>query len=402
MKRAVLFLLLLFFAAIGIGQTKINNYEYWFDNNYAGRAIKNVTQATAYTFDSAINTNNLSAGLHSFNIRFKDNIANYSSITSAYFYKSATKLSAYEYWFDGNYNNKIGKSSTSTTINLSIDALPQTIGYHVLNIRFKDDVGIWSSVKSSYFVRSSRTLTAYEYWIDNNYANKVVQLTSSQTVNFTTPIDYNFLSDGLHQFTIRFQGESAIWSSASSTYFYKGAYSILAYEYWIDDFAHKVTQTVSSAQPTYILEIGIDPSSFSSGSHIITFRFKDKAGVWSLPTAKYFSQTPKDEDRDGLPNETETARYGTDTANFDTNNDWLADGVNVFTGLSPLSLDTDGDGVFNVQEIENGTSAILWDSDFDGVSDKTDPFPLDRFRTKLPLSSSSDHTAPVITLSEPL
>ena len=68
---------------------------------------------------------------------------------------------------------------------------------------------------------------------------------------------------------------------------------------------------------------------------------------------------------------------------------------------APKITDTDKDGISNNQEIINGTSPILFDTDGDGVSDKLDPFPLDRFRTKLPPPNASDLTPPVITLKEP-
>ncbi len=108
-----------------------------------------------------------------------------------------------------------------------------------------------------------------------------------------------------------------------------------------------------------------------------------------------------DTDRDGLLDSDETTVYGTDPKKFDMNQDGLADGVNVFTGLAVKGKDTDGDGISNVQELINGTSPILADTDGDGVSDKSDAFPSDRYRTKLPPPNSADHTYPTIILKEP-
>ncbi len=108
-----------------------------------------------------------------------------------------------------------------------------------------------------------------------------------------------------------------------------------------------------------------------------------------------------DADRDGLFDPTEAGLYGTSNTVFDSNNDGLADGINVFTGFLVLSPDTDGDGISNLQEMLNGTNPLLSDTDFDGVPDNLDAYPLDRYRSKLPPANAGDHTAPVITLTEP-
>ena len=117
-----------------------------------------------------------------------------------------------------------------------------------------------------------------------------------------------------------------------------------------------------------------------------------------IPTVGYVFD---DGDRDGLYDPTEPGSYGTSTSLFDTNNDGLGDGINVFTGFGPLSADTDGDGISNAQELVKGTSPILADTDFDGVADNLDANPLDRYRSKVPPANGADVTPPVITLSEP-
>src|SRR4051812_12771273 len=60
---------------------------------------------------------------------------------------------------------------------------------------------------------------------------------------------------------------------------------------------------------------------------------------WIIKLANSDSLITRDEDRDGLNDYAELVQ-GTDPRNFDTNVDYLADGVNVFTGLPPLNTDT--------------------------------------------------------------
>jgi hypothetical protein len=52
-------------------------------------------------------------------------------------------------------------------------------------------------------------------------------------------------------------------------------------------------------------------------------------------------------------------------------------------------------------ELRNGTDPLLADTDGDGVNDAMDPYPLDPTRWTVLPSDPSDHTAPVITLTEP-
>jgi hypothetical protein len=64
--------------------------------------------------------------------------------------------------------------------------------------------------------------------------------------------------------------------------------------------------------------------------------------------------------------------------------------------------DQDGDGLADPLETHLGTDPTRSDTDGDGVADGQDAFPLDPTRSVLPSSDPNDHTAPTITLDEPL
>lgn len=67
----------------------------------------------------------------------------------------------------------------------------------------------------------------------------------------------------------------------------------------------------------------------------------------------------KDEDKDGVADWAELAKYGTDPKLSDTDSDSLKDGQEIFRyGTNPLSVDSDQDGVDDATEIANGTDPL--------------------------------------------
>jgi hypothetical protein len=92
---------------------------------------------------------------------------------------------------------------------------------------------------------------------------------------------------------------------------------------------------------------------------------------------------------------------GTDPYKQDSNGDGMSDGAEYWIGLSPTSDDLDGDGLTNAQEIAMATNPFLADTDHDGVPDGGDAYPLDPTRWQTPTPDPGDHTAPIITLTQP-
>ena len=93
---------------------------------------------------------------------------------------------------------------------------------------------------------------------------------------------------------------------------------------------------------------------------------------------------PLDADLDGIPDTDETAIYGTDPGNADSDFDGVLDGAELAAGTNPLvgenaAVDTDADGLLDADETTFGTDPGIADSDGDGwfdgaeVSSGTDP-----------------------------
>ncbi len=284
---------------------KITKYEYWFDNDYANKVAQSATNQETFTLNTTVVPSALASGIHTFNIRFKDNTGFSTSTLSSFFYKVpeqdtfARKIVAYEYWFDNDYANKVSQNATNQeTFSLNTTVVPSALasGIHTFNIRFKDNTGFSSSTLSSFFYKVpnqatfDRKIVAYEYWFDSDYANKVSQNANNlETFTLNESIVPNLLANGIHTFNIRFKDNTGFSSSALSSFFYKNQNGIsvlkdiVAYEYWFNDsYNTAVYKTITPHQIANINTFVIPESAgIGIGNHLMNIRFKDNSGLWS-------------------------------------------------------------------------------------------------------------------------
>ena len=289
---------------------KIVAYEYWFDNDYTNRISQNATNQETFNLNTNVVPNTVADGIHTFNIRFKDNTGFLSSTLSSFFFKvpaQATldrKIVAYEYWFDSDYANRISQTATNQeTFNLNTNVVPGALasGIHTFNIRFKDNTGFSSSTLSSFFYKVpeqatlDRKIVAYEHWFDSDYTNRISQTANNQeTFSLNTNVVPSTLASGIHTFNIRFKDNTGFSSSTLSSFFYKVPEQatfnrkIVVYEYWFDsDYANVVSQTATN-QETFSLNTNVVPSTLADGIHTFNIRFKDNTGFSSSALSSFF------------------------------------------------------------------------------------------------------------------
>lgn len=287
----------------------LSNYEYWYDSDVANKVTGTFSgTATQENLLSTVTTTALLDGLHTFNIRFKDNFGKWSSVASQFFYRntslsgSTAYLSSYEYWYDNDYAGKVTSSFSGTTTQEHVLSTIATTslndGLHTFNIRFKDSFKNWSSVVSQFFYRqtdaagSTALLTDYEYWFDNDDANKVAVAFSGSNAqeHVSGTINTNAVNTGLHTFQIRFKDNHNKWSGVISQFFYKmppavATNLITAYRYWLDD-NYSAMQTIrpAVAVPQLNLIENLDLTQVWKGQHYLHFQFKDTLDMWSVVT----------------------------------------------------------------------------------------------------------------------
>ena len=166
MKKIIFIILCVFAFAQSNAQNKIKSYEYWFDNDFMSKVTTNITPVVSYNLNGNIPTTGLPGGLHVFNVRFQDDSAKYSQVSSSFFFKQyqgggavQNDIVAYEYWFDNDYASKVSSNITATpsfNLNSNISTATVVAGLHVMNIRFRDSGGKWSQVVSSFFYKGDQ------------------------------------------------------------------------------------------------------------------------------------------------------------------------------------------------------------------------------------------------------
>ena len=125
-----------------------------------------------------------------------------------------------------------------------------------------------------------RTLTAGEYWVDNNHLSRTtVSIGSDGLMQFA--LDGTQLSEGLHTLHYRAQDSEGFYSAVQSWLFYRGrlgqeqAQQVTSYSYWIDNRTDKiVTGSVDGTEVQFVLDASAQPE----GLHALHYRLTDDQG----------------------------------------------------------------------------------------------------------------------------
>lgn len=218
-------------------------------------------------------------------------------LTNAYVF-SQNAISQYQYWFNGDFENAVvvqQEMTKNVDVAPKIDARSLTEGLHVLNIRFQDKNGVWSAVKSQFFVKPApkiakeNAMSVCQYWIDTDFANAITTETANtQNIVLDTKLNFESLVEGLHVLNIRFQDKNGVWSAVKSQFFVKKAYrtqtdeKIVIYQYWFDNnFSEAKTMTLENASKNVDFADNLDCRRIPKGVHYLNFRSMDNSGMWS-------------------------------------------------------------------------------------------------------------------------
>ncbi|MBQ6224973.1 MAG: hypothetical protein IJJ73_01540 [Bacteroidaceae bacterium] len=149
----------------GPSATTIAQCEYWIDGK--------VDERQAISDGAIIPMDDLPVGPHTITVRTKDDLDVWSAPVTRYFVKasisglSATSIALCEYWFDGNTAERKKVEDCGELVLENLDP-----GIHTITVRSKDNLDVWSSPVTRYFVitaqKAPAEITQCLYWFDND------------------------------------------------------------------------------------------------------------------------------------------------------------------------------------------------------------------------------------------
>jgi PKD repeat protein len=190
-------------------------------------------------------------------------------------------------------------------LNLStlVDASSLTNAYNILQLRFKDDQGYWSSIVSQPIIKvpagtlDEKKLIAYEYMFNQGENVHYVPISPQNDVILVAELDASGLSNTLNLLNIRFQDDSGMWSSYVSQFVVvipdgdSANKNIVAYEYAFND-GEFVAEVPLSPQMDYVLITEITTSELTNSLNTFHIRFKDESGMYSSYVTQFYLYQP--------------------------------------------------------------------------------------------------------------
>lgn len=316
MKKYLLIYLFVGWGLAVSGQSVIQSYEYWFNSNDNNKTVDAIaTPAASFELAVQADASHLPDGLNSFTLRFRDSFGIWSSPLTRFFVKMPEQqfsiepknIVAYEYRLNNEPFVKQGVSPASSFVleeQISAANLPD--GLNTFTVRFKDDLGNWSSPLTRFFVKipeqqfstEPKNIVAYEYRL--NSASSVKQeVAPATTYVLDQQIEATQLPDGLNVFMVRFRDNLGNWSSPLTRFFVKmpeidtavSENLIKAYEYRVEDASGNAVAGSGSTTFTFVgLDAPIDPALIEfevalnhvpMGDYTVHFRALDIRNHWS-------------------------------------------------------------------------------------------------------------------------
>ena len=322
--------LLLFIPYLAFAQGTVTQitYQYWLDDNTGAATTAQGNDAgdgldINLDLDVGETGLNLSPGVHFYNIRAA--VAGQWGTVQRFIFSipaipddvPPSLIVKYIYWLDDDYEHRVetpvgehDEEFTTTTIPAiaSFDVSSLSPGVHYYNVRILDSNDKYSTTQRYIFsipAASSGTepadLQLYEYWIDNDYANrKSKQITDDEYTTDGTfaSIDMTGLDPGVHFYNMRAQDENGIWGAPQRFIFSIPAASsgtepadLQLYEYWIDnDYANRKSKQITDDEYTTDGTFAsIDMTGLDPGVHFYNMRAQDADGIWGTPQRYIFS-----------------------------------------------------------------------------------------------------------------
>jgi hypothetical protein len=219
----------------------ITGYEYWFDNSVQNRIFVNTPHISEIQIDTALVLNDLSRGLHTLHVRFKDSKGFYSPVVSRFFLilnhdsvLTDNKITRFSYWFDSDMSSMVEKElSPQREVNFldSIDVESLSPGLHTVSCRFADANGAYSAAVTRFFVKTrdvenvtGNSIVAMRYWLTDTAYHEIALPQSAANLVFIDSLSLKHYPKGEYFAHIQFKDNRGLWSSAVYDTVYKNPF----------------------------------------------------------------------------------------------------------------------------------------------------------------------------------
>lgn len=221
-----------------LADPQIQKVQYWLNNDTQQAVTTEAGNQQIFTLDDSLDFSEITNGIHTFHIRFKDQSGNWSSTLSSFFYKTEAGMAtentivAYQYWFNQDYPQAITAEANhqqAFILEAMIEPSELPEGIHTFHIRFRDEAGLWSTVQSAFFVKLpvveivDNKINKYRYWFDDS-VEEVVEVEPEQPVNplnLITMLSLQHIPQGDYTIHFQFKDQQGYWSSVLSESFTK-------------------------------------------------------------------------------------------------------------------------------------------------------------------------------------
>ncbi len=242
--------------------------------------------------------------------------------------------------------------------------------------RMKERFSIALAMLFSFSAISQTHLTGYEYWFDDNYADRISSaIAPASTVELNTQVNTQGLSLGLHVYNIRFVDDSSRYSSVLSQLFLCGGSQNLidAVQYWFDDDVQPTSLEISP-QLNYSFTSSVDASALTDGVHRLHMRFRESGGIWSVATSAFIQ---KYGNSSSMLNQIKGYRYWLDDSAEGAASIELIAAVSPFELIETINMQPIPHGIhvthYQFQDLAGAWSVVLSDTIM------KDPFPIAQF-----------------------
>jgi len=209
---------------------QVSSYEYWFDDTFSTKTSVSISPAYAFNLMN-LDISSVPDGLHLVAIRFLDVAGKSSAVQYGRVFKSggnnteANSISGYRYWLDSNFASNTFKDLNASVPginfneNIDLTAFPKG-GSHLLNIQFKDKMGLWSTIQSANLTNTGggtvnfNVMSGFRYWVENDFANSLYKDINPALacVSIDESIDLKNFNGNNRLLNVQFKDASGLWS----------------------------------------------------------------------------------------------------------------------------------------------------------------------------------------------